>query len=170
MLWGLERSGGIWRRGGFLGDLLKSLFSGMSVSSFIRRAQKIMSGSAEPLQKKCKTINSRYSLVVTHPTTNLPAHGLSTAERTGSPVFHVLWSIAKGSFKKAIICKQIGIERTWKNRGSLRCQCTPRLWRSLQTNAAFVEVYEITLNLLLQPLEIFQLSSLFHLRQLEGSA
>jgi hypothetical protein len=46
--------------------------------------------------KKSKTINSRYSLVVTHPTTNLPAHGLSTAERTGSPVFHVLWSIAKG--------------------------------------------------------------------------
>ena len=47
-------------------------------------------------QKRAKTINSRYSLVVTHPTTNLPAHGLSTAERTGSPVFHVLWSIAYG--------------------------------------------------------------------------
>jgi hypothetical protein len=46
-------------------------------------------------REKAKTINSRYSLVVTHPTTNLPAHGLSTAERTGSPVFHVLWSIAK---------------------------------------------------------------------------
>jgi hypothetical protein len=53
--------------------------------------------------KKCKTINSRYSLVVTHPTTNLPAHGLSTAERTGSPVFHVLWSIAKDVFDKADI-------------------------------------------------------------------
>jgi hypothetical protein len=53
--------------------------------------------------KKCKTINSRYSLVVTHPTTNLPAHGLSTAERTGSPVFHVLWSIAKDVFDKANI-------------------------------------------------------------------
>jgi hypothetical protein len=50
-----------------------------------------------------KTINSRYSLVVTHPTTNLPAHGLSTAERTGSPVFHVLWSIAEDFFKKANI-------------------------------------------------------------------
>ena len=46
-------------------------------------------------KKKCKngkTYNSRYSLVVTHPTTNLPACGLSTAERTGSPVFHTLWS------------------------------------------------------------------------------
>jgi hypothetical protein len=50
--------------------------------------------------QKCKTINSRYSLVVTHPTTNLPAHGLSTAERTGSPVLHVLWSIAKYSVAK----------------------------------------------------------------------
>jgi hypothetical protein len=47
-------------------------------------------------KKGKKTINSRYSLVVTHPTTNRPAHGLSTAERTGSPVVHVLWSIAKG--------------------------------------------------------------------------
>ena len=33
--------------------------------------------------------------MVTHPTTSLPACGLSTAERTGSPVFHTLWSIAK---------------------------------------------------------------------------
>ncbi len=49
-------------------------------------------------EKQTKTINSRYSLVVTHPTTNRPAHGLSTAERTGSPVFHVLWSIAETTF------------------------------------------------------------------------
>ncbi|KAJ5196721.1 hypothetical protein N7449_007200 [Penicillium cf. viridicatum] len=35
---------------------------------------------------------SEDSLVVTHPTTNSPACGLSTAERTGSPVFHTLWS------------------------------------------------------------------------------
>ena len=43
-------------------------------------------------QKKPKTYNSRDSLVVTHPTTNRPACGLSTAERTGSPVLHTLWS------------------------------------------------------------------------------
>jgi hypothetical protein len=43
-------------------------------------------------KKKKKTYNSRDSLVVTHPTTNLPACGLSTAERTGSPVLHTLWS------------------------------------------------------------------------------
>jgi hypothetical protein len=49
----------------------------------------------EQQKGKAKTINSRYSLVVTHPTTNRPAHGLSTTERTGSPVFHVLWSIAE---------------------------------------------------------------------------
>jgi hypothetical protein len=53
--------------------------------------------------RNAKTINSRYSLVVTHPTTNRPAHGLSTAERTGSPVFHVLWSIAGRSDETSII-------------------------------------------------------------------
>ncbi|OJZ79599.1 hypothetical protein ASPFODRAFT_107418, partial [Aspergillus luchuensis CBS 106.47] len=47
--------------------------------------------SAEKRKPK-KTYNSRDSLVVTHPTTNRPACGLSTAERTGSPVFHTLWS------------------------------------------------------------------------------
>ncbi|KAJ5773059.1 hypothetical protein N7457_007955, partial [Penicillium paradoxum] len=43
-------------------------------------------------KEKTKTYNSEDSLVVTHPTTNSPACGLSTAERTGSPVFHTLWS------------------------------------------------------------------------------
>ena len=42
--------------------------------------------------KKIKTYESRDSLVVTHPTTNRPASGLSTAERTGSSVFHFLRS------------------------------------------------------------------------------
>jgi hypothetical protein len=46
-------------------------------------------------QEETKTYNSRDSLVVTHPTTNLPACGLSTAERTGSPVLHTLWSYVK---------------------------------------------------------------------------
>jgi hypothetical protein len=45
-----------------------------------------------PKMKKTKTYNSWDSLVVTHPTTNQPACGLSMAERTGSPVFHTLWS------------------------------------------------------------------------------
>ncbi|KUM60799.1 hypothetical protein ACN42_g6320 [Penicillium freii] len=45
-----------------------------------------------PNKKRTKTYNSEDSLVVTHPTTNSPACGLSTAERTGSPVFHTLWS------------------------------------------------------------------------------
>ena len=43
-----------------------------------------------------KTYNSEDSLVVTHPTTNSPACGLSTAERTGSPVLHTLWSYVLG--------------------------------------------------------------------------
>jgi hypothetical protein len=53
--------------------------------------------------QKDKTINSRYSLVVTHPTTNLPARGLSATERTGSPALHVLWSIANSIDKKALM-------------------------------------------------------------------
>jgi hypothetical protein len=43
---------------------------------------------------KRKTINSKIRWGVTYLTTNLPAHGLSAAGRTGSPDFHVLWSIA----------------------------------------------------------------------------
>ena len=54
-------------------------------------------------EKTTKTYNSRDSLVVTHPTTNLPACGLSTAERTGSPVFHTLWSYVPMHTKEEII-------------------------------------------------------------------
>jgi hypothetical protein len=39
-----------------------------------------------------KTYNSGDSLVVTHLTTNPPVSCLSKAERTGSPVFKILWS------------------------------------------------------------------------------
>ncbi|KAJ6117646.1 hypothetical protein N7512_007371 [Penicillium capsulatum] len=46
---------------------------------------------------KTKTYNSEDSLVVTHLTTNSPACGLSTAERTGSPVLHTLWSLYNGA-------------------------------------------------------------------------
>ncbi|RDK41601.1 hypothetical protein M752DRAFT_267103 [Aspergillus phoenicis ATCC 13157] len=49
--------------------------------------------STEDPPKPAISHTSRDSLVVTHPTTNLPACGLSTAERTGSPVFHTLWSL-----------------------------------------------------------------------------
>ena len=57
-------------------------------------------------QKEPKTYNSEDSLVVTHPTTNSPACGLSTAERTGSPVFHTLWSYVLGQVWEIMInCK-----------------------------------------------------------------
>ncbi|KAJ5193186.1 hypothetical protein N7449_009328 [Penicillium cf. viridicatum] len=46
--------------------------------------------SASALYLRLVTLED--SLVVTHPTTNSPACGLSTAERTGSPIFHTLWS------------------------------------------------------------------------------
>ena len=42
-----------------------------------------------------KTINSRYSHLVTHDNTNLPVCSLSTGERTGSSVFCNLWSIVR---------------------------------------------------------------------------
>ena len=52
---------------------------------------------------KTKTYISEDSLVVTHPTTNSPACGLSTAERTGSPVLHTLWSyVQDGRLKENI--------------------------------------------------------------------
>jgi hypothetical protein len=49
-----------------------------------------------------KTYNSGYSLVVTHLTTNPPVPCLSTAERTGSAGFMVLWSYVKGLLQPRI--------------------------------------------------------------------
>ncbi|KAF1842534.1 uncharacterized protein K460DRAFT_187356 [Cucurbitaria berberidis CBS 394.84] len=43
-----------------------------------------------------KTYNSGDSLVVTHLTTNPPVSCLSTAERTGSAEFKILWSYVEG--------------------------------------------------------------------------
>jgi hypothetical protein len=63
--------------------------------SVLRTALDIYPFNPKQKRQNNKTINSQYSLVVTHPTTNRPVHGLSTAERTGRPVFHVLWSIAE---------------------------------------------------------------------------
>ncbi|UQC80725.1 uncharacterized protein CLUP02_06210 [Colletotrichum lupini] len=49
--------------------------------------------------KTSKTYNTRYSLVVTDPTTNPALIGLSMGERTGSRVFQWVWSyvVAKRS-------------------------------------------------------------------------
>jgi hypothetical protein len=59
---------------------------------FLLLLVKVDSLSRENFSKKAKTYNSGYSLVVTHLTTNPPVHCLSTAERTGSSIFSVLWS------------------------------------------------------------------------------
>ncbi|CAG1992114.1 unnamed protein product [Fusarium graminearum] len=45
-----------------------------------------------PVSKRQKTYNSGDSLVVTDPTTNPPVSGLTMGERTGSRIFHYLWS------------------------------------------------------------------------------
>ncbi|PTB62162.1 hypothetical protein BBK36DRAFT_1129993, partial [Trichoderma citrinoviride] len=55
-------------------------------------------------EQKIKTYNSRCSLVVTHPTTNLPVSGLSMGERTGPRVFHYLWSYVLGTLLHQLIC------------------------------------------------------------------
>jgi hypothetical protein len=60
---------------------------------------------------KTKTYNSGYSLVVTHLTTNPPVHCLSTAERTGSSIFSVLWSYVE----EVVTCLHyIAIDRRWQ--------------------------------------------------------
>ncbi|KAL0937909.1 hypothetical protein CTRU02_207640 [Colletotrichum truncatum] len=43
-------------------------------------------------KRRPKTYNTRYSLVVTDPTTNPALTGLSMGERTGSRVFQWVWS------------------------------------------------------------------------------
>ena len=53
--------------------------------------RKKASSSTKIVQKQT-TYNSRYSLVVTHPTTNLPIYSLYMGERTGSLVLCNLWS------------------------------------------------------------------------------
>jgi hypothetical protein len=55
--------------------------------------------------EKAKTYNSRYSLMVTHSTTNLPICSLCKGERTGSPVLCNLWSYVKD------ICLNLSISR-----------------------------------------------------------
>ncbi|KAJ5178505.1 uncharacterized protein N7500_001204 [Penicillium coprophilum] len=58
------------------------------------------------------TTKGEDSLVVTHPTTNSPACGLSTAERTGSPVFHTLWSYVLEYVRENIINRDHNRRRT----------------------------------------------------------
>ncbi len=43
-----------------------------------------------------KTYNTRYSLVVTDPTTNPALTGLTRGERTGSRIFQWVWSYVTG--------------------------------------------------------------------------
>ena len=54
-------------------------------------------GAKRELQtSKNRTYNTGDSLVVTDPTTSPAISGLSTRERTGSSVFHYLWSYVEG--------------------------------------------------------------------------
>ena len=52
--------------------------------------------------QKEKTCNSRYSLVITDPTTNQPHSGLTVGERTGSRVSHWVWSYVRDLFRSTV--------------------------------------------------------------------
>jgi hypothetical protein len=68
------------------------VFTHHPLTTLVQTVRELAKESSAKNKAKTKTYNSEDSLVVTHPTTNSPACGLSTAERTGSPVFHTLWS------------------------------------------------------------------------------
>jgi hypothetical protein len=147
-----------------------SLCSGNDISKVVHcHAKRYITPIVDGRCKKCKTINSRYSLVVTHPTTNLPARGLSTAERTGSPGFHVLWSIAKSVDKKANICKQSQVIAYRIAAIASQLAHTHDGGRLFNTMHHAYGNSENNSTLPLQLLEIFQLSYAFHHHQLEGS-
>ena len=57
------------------------------IRSRLNRIRKIMTRESQSKRQK-KTYNSRYSLVVTDPTTNQPLSSLTRGERTGSRVFY----------------------------------------------------------------------------------
>ncbi len=54
-----------------------------------------------------KAYNSKYSLVVTQPTTNLPTYSLNMGERTGSLVLCSLWSYVTETAVFEIIYRQL---------------------------------------------------------------
>jgi hypothetical protein len=91
--------------------------------------------------KNTKTYNSGYSPVVTHLTTNPPVHCLSTAERTGSSIFSVLWSYVEDS--NAVhhyIDNDIGGVRQWVCRigtSSIRPQTVFEFLRALTVYACY---------------------------------
>jgi hypothetical protein len=84
----------------FRGSLKGSLRPGGKIENFLTHCRptfahtKYKKGTKKG-QNKSKTYNSRYSLVVTHPTTNLPIYSLNMGERTGSLVLCSLWSYVK---------------------------------------------------------------------------
>jgi len=78
--------------------------------------------------KRQKTYNSRYSLVVTHPTTNLPISSLCMAERTGCPVLLNLWSyVLEGLLydimNRMVVLGEIPIPENNKSAPMYKCKC-----------------------------------------------
>ncbi|EHK18258.1 uncharacterized protein TRIVIDRAFT_158384 [Trichoderma virens Gv29-8] len=95
------------------------------------------------LNQKRKTYNSRCSLVVTHPTTNLPVSGLSMGEQTGPRIFHYLWSYVPASHLQCIITLQclVLIPKTERAMGpQLHCYWALAMRDSLQSTSSYLQL------------------------------
>jgi hypothetical protein len=100
----------------------KEISNGIELlDSFPRPSKKVREHTPERA-KTSKTYNSGYSLVVTHLTTNPPVHCLSTAERTGSSIFSVLWSYVLTVGEQAVY----NAEATRGCRSKQRAECLCR--------------------------------------------
>ena len=66
--------------------------------------------------KKKKTYNSRCSLVVTDPTTDLPLISLSMGERTGSRIFLWLWSYVLDVRRKSTYSRAVNLGQEQKKK------------------------------------------------------
>ncbi|KAH6949481.1 hypothetical protein DER45DRAFT_623925 [Fusarium avenaceum] len=77
-----------------------------------------------------KTYNSGDSLVVTDPTTNTPVSGLTMGERTGSRIFHYLWSyVQEGMDLRAICYSYAGIGPLSEQRPALSPVLHSACWK-----------------------------------------
>ena len=65
---------------------------GVSNKCLAARAGTVAKKESNNSKNEKKTYNSRCSLVVTDPTTNLPINSLSMGEQTGSRILCYLWS------------------------------------------------------------------------------
>ncbi|ORY58471.1 uncharacterized protein BCR38DRAFT_353109, partial [Pseudomassariella vexata] len=84
-----------------------------------------------------KTYNTRDSLVVTHPTTNLALSSLSMGERTGSRIFWRLWSYVVQMSRTEVYnkrCKVCALSSRGRRRRPLSCPTACHTTPSVSVN------------------------------------